>query len=314
MQTEIDTLQGWEGYKTLTTQAVGLIKSCMQLLQKMENVGPMLATFVKYGMINQSDEDVATVNGIVRQLQGDRGIKLNEVTNKSGRLDEILGGLEAQHFRFIDAVGQADQLVSFLDKDKEGGRDFYSEEGKRKYEEKKKLVDAQIQSSASRDHHGRLLNAFDIKAIPLCECFATMKNRPLSDVVQAIAGIRMLKTAEAATPGREGREGREGVDQIDSLCKALRDTNDNMVVVKSWFTRASLSSFEHAGEMMKQLRSTGKVIVELRRLIDEDTLFKICYKHDTSQDQETVMTASDIDELESGSFPPLFCLSLSQVF
>jgi hypothetical protein len=256
----------------------------------------VLDTFLKYGMVDPNDPDVGEVKGIVGRLQGGRGMPLNRVPENCDRLNDILGGLGPQHFRFIEAVNQADQLVSFLDKDQEGGKDFYSAEGKRKYEEKKKLVDAQIQSSASREHHGRLLNAFDIKAIPLCQCFATMRTQSLREVVKAIASIPMLAAGQEAPTPPAGRS--EGIDHIESLCKALRDTNDNMVVVKSWFTRASLTSFEHAGEMMKQLRSTGKVVVELRRLIDKATLFKICYRLDETQEEETDMDASMIDELE----------------
>jgi hypothetical protein len=296
MEEEIRTLMDWERYSAQFTGHSAAqdtrINRCMELLQKMQNVEPVLATFEKYEMVNQTDPDVATVKEIVAKFaEGGRGMPLERVPDNCDKLNDILSGLGPEHFKFIAAVSEADQLVEFLDKTKSGGKDFYSEEGKRKYEEKKKLVDSQIQSSASREHHGRLLNAFDIKAIPLCQSFATMRNKPLREVVHQIAATPMLAA---------------GMEHIESLCQALRDTNANMVVVKSWFTRASLSSFEHAGAMMKQLRESGTVVVELRRLIDKQTQFKICYRLDDTQDEETEMDASMIDELEYEDLWP-FC-------
>jgi hypothetical protein len=47
-------------------------------------------------------------------------------------------------------------------------------------------------------------------------------------------------------------------------------------------------------------------VVELRRLIDKQTQFKICYRLDDTQDEETEMDASMIDELEYEDLWP-FC-------
>ena len=288
---EIEVLRGWRSYAEGGERAAQDIKRCMELLQKVENIAPILDTLRKYEMTCEDDDDAAKLRDIARKFApGEQGMMLRRVPESCAVLNDIFTGLGPTHFKFIETIKDADHLITFLNKDAVDGKDFYTPEGKRNYAERKRLVDAQIEASASRDHHGRLLNAFEINAMPVCECFATMSREPLRHAIQTIAGIQRLKDVDD-----------DARTSIDSLCKQIKMANDNIQTIKGWFTRSQVSTFENAQIVMENVKQTGKVHIELQELIAGQTTFKIRFKQGEAGAEEgieEVLTVDDVDELQ----------------
>ena len=94
------------------------------------------------------------------------------------------------------------------------------------------------------------------------------------------------------------------------MCEKIKKSNKEIATIRSWFTRAQVSTFENAGFVMAQLRQTGKLKIELRDLIFDGfsnqekkhfTAFQIEYRQgDEAADDGTCATLSldGVDELQ----------------
>lgn len=301
---EIIVLRSWQDYGRDGAQAAQEIRLCMELLQQVQNVPTVLAVLRKYDIVAENDADEATLRRIhgTFDAAGEREeMALRDVPRNCQELEDLFSGLKATHFKLIETIKDAEHLVRFLDKDTEDGTDFYSEDGKRNFADKKRLVDVQIQASASRQYHSQLLSAFELDAMPVCECFAVLHHVPLRDAIQRIADVERLNVPEGEEP-----------PDIDSLCKKIKMSNDNIVTIRSWFTRAQVSTTENAGFVMSQIKQTGKLTIELRDLIFDGMstqdkkrfkAFQIEYQQgdqgmDDGNAASVTLSVGDVDDLQ----------------
>ena len=298
---EVHRLRSWKEYETGGDQAAQDIRRCMELLQQVQNVPTVLDVLRKYDMVAHDDPNAEKLRRIHGTFDADGSrdeMALREVPKNCQELEELFSGLKATHFKLIETIKGAEHLVRFLDGTAVDGTDFYSEQGKRNFADKKRLVDVQIQASASRQYHSQLLSAFELDAMPVCKCFAELRHVPLRDAIQAIESLERLRDLQ----GEEGG--------INSLCKKIKMSNDNIATIRSWFTRAQVSTFENAGFVMSQLQQTGKVVVQLSDLIFDGMstqekkrfkAFQIEYRpqHDTGADGgNTILPTLSIDEVD----------------